>query len=195
MFASSPSTCFRSSARWVVEGVGVRPALRRPPITTGAGDRMKQAMRQGRGSSPRVRGSPCMRRSNPAGGSVPREPGTLGIDARRHEPTGRSGEGEEARACGGAIVGACRSATGEPCAFHRRRVQNGSIPSRAGSALTTLNRLSMPGSIPRVNRTGFLGGGLVWVTRPGLVPPSDHSSALLPRRAGCCRSVRAGGGC
>ncbi|MGA4554534.1 IS66-like element accessory protein TnpA [Methylorubrum aminovorans] len=46
-----------------------------------------------------------------------------------------------------------------------------------------------------LNRAGFPGGHLVWVRRPRLVPQSEQSSALRPRREVRCRSVRASGGC
>jgi hypothetical protein len=47
----------------------------------------------------------------------------------------------------------------------------------------------------KVNRAGFAGGcfGLSPML-PGRVPQAGRSSALPPRRAGCFRSVRAGGG-
>jgi hypothetical protein len=46
-----------------------------------------------------------------------------------------------------------------------------------------------------VNRAGFAGGCLVWVTQPGRSPWSEHNSAPRPRREGYCRSARGGGGC
>jgi transposase-like protein len=46
----------------------------------------------------------------------------------------------------------------------------------------------------RVNRPGFAGGWLAWVTPPGRAPQGWRSSALPLRRAGGCRSARAAGG-
>src|SRR5215207_8094536 len=45
-----------------------------------------------------------------------------------------------------------------------------------------------------VNRAGFLGGVLAWITRLGQAPPSDRNSALRLRPAVRCRWARAGGG-
>ena len=47
----------------------------------------------------------------------------------------------------------------------------------------------------RLNRAGFFGGSLAWITQLGQAPPSEHSSALRLRPAARCRWVRAGGGC
>src|SRR5215207_8765376 len=45
-----------------------------------------------------------------------------------------------------------------------------------------------------VNRAGFLGGVLAWITRLGQAPPSDRNSALRLRPAARCRWARAAGG-
>ena len=46
-----------------------------------------------------------------------------------------------------------------------------------------------------VNRPGFPGGHLGWVTRPRLAPWFARSGALLPQQGACFRSARAGVGC
>ena len=44
-----------------------------------------------------------------------------------------------------------------------------------------------------LNRAGFVGGGLAWITRPKIGPPSVHSSAPQLPPAARCRSAQAGG--
>src|SRR3712207_1437430 len=47
-----------------------------------------------------------------------------------------------------------------------------------------------------VNRPGFPGGCCGWVMPRGRVSLLGHDSSVpRPRREGCCRSVRGGGGC
>ena len=45
-----------------------------------------------------------------------------------------------------------------------------------------------------LNRAGFLGGILAWITRLGQAPPSERSSALRLRPGARCRWARAAGG-
>ena len=49
-------------------------------------------------------------------------------------------------------------------------------------------------SVRIVNRSGFLGGVLAWITRLGQAPPSDRSSAPRLRPAARCRWARTAGG-
>ena len=46
----------------------------------------------------------------------------------------------------------------------------------------------------KVNRAGFLGGILAWITRLGQAPPSERSSALRLRPGARCRWAQAAGG-
>ncbi len=48
--------------------------------------------------------------------------------------------------------------------------------------------------IAQVNRAGFAGGRLAWVTRPQIGSPSARSSGPRPQPVGCSRSARAGVG-
>lgn len=48
---------------------------------------------------------------------------------------------------------------------------------------------------PPMNRPGFPGGPLVWVTRPMRGRRSGRCGGLPPQPAGCCRSARGGGDC
>src|SRR4051794_320717 len=45
-----------------------------------------------------------------------------------------------------------------------------------------------------LNRAGFLGGILAWITRLGQAPPSERSSALRLRPAARCRWAQVAGG-
>jgi transposase len=45
-----------------------------------------------------------------------------------------------------------------------------------------------------VNRAGFLGGVLAWITRLGQAPPSDRNSALRLQPGARCRWAQAGDG-
>ncbi|MFZ6765289.1 transposase family protein [Pseudoroseomonas sp. WGS1072] len=64
------------------------------------------------------------------------------------------------------------------------------VEGAAGAARRTCRLADL-----QLNRPGFAGGWLVWVKRPGLVHPPQHSNAPRLRREGRFRSARGGGGC
>ncbi|MHB0667120.1 UvrD-helicase domain-containing protein [Roseomonas mucosa] len=63
------------------------------------------------------------------------------------------------------------------------------IPKRVWSATPS------QGPVLQVNRPGFAGGCLVWVTRPGQASQAWRSNASPLRPVACCRSARGGVGC
>jgi hypothetical protein len=72
---------------------------------------------------------------------------------------------------------------------HQRQLAAGHGRSNAH---TLFGMSRIPGD--SLNRAGFLGGILAWITRLGQVPPSERSSALRLRPGARCRWARAAGG-
>ena len=71
---------------------------------------------------------------------------------------------------------------------------SGNVATSQRRGFTRLLDQLEPGDVLVVNRAGFLGGILAWITRLGQAPPSERSSALRLRPGARCRWARAAGG-